>query len=321
MFKLAAILGLLGLAAATAVIIWSGWAEVVQAVASAGWGIVAVAGYHMLSQALSAASWQVLIPGKNRPSWLMFFYFIWIRASVNNLMPVARIGGEVAAVRVMIAHGMRKNIAIASTVVELTLSIVAVFTFVLTGVILFALRMNDHHLVAQLAWGVLFSMPAIAGLIAVQRIGFFTLLSRLFHLMFRDHWASLVGNGAALDRAVTTLYRRHGRIALTGAMQIVAWGMGSGEIALSLHFLGHPLPLWDNVMLEALIQGSASAAFAIPGALGVQEAGFLFFGGMLGLPHDTATALAVMRRCRDLLCYVPGLIIWQAHEGKKLLEK
>jgi len=72
-------------------------------------------------------------------------------------------------------------------------------------------------------------------------------------------------------------------------------------------------------MIEALIQGSATAAFAVPGALGVQEAGFLVFGGMLGLPAETAAALAVMRRCRDLICYAPALIAWQAHEGKKLL--
>jgi uncharacterized membrane protein YbhN (UPF0104 family) len=73
-------------------------------------------------------------------------------------------------------------------------------------------------------------------------------------------------------------------------------------------------------MIEALIQGAASAAFAVPGALGVQEAGFLVFGGMLGLPPEMAAALAVMRRCRDLICYAPGLIAWQAHEGKRLLK-
>ena len=72
-------------------------------------------------------------------------------------------------------------------------------------------------------------------------------------------------------------------------------------------------------MIEALIQGSVSAGFAIPAALGVQEAGFLVFGGMLGLPHDVAAALAVIRRCRDLLCYAPGLVVWQLHEGKRLL--
>ena len=138
--------------------------------------------------------------------------------------------------------------------------------------------------------------------------------------MFRDKWAAFAGNAARLDRAVASVYRRKRRAVLCGVLQFVAWGLGSIEVWLSLNFLGHPLPLGEAAMIEALIQGSASAAFAIPGALGVQEAGFLLFGGMLGLSPATAAALAVMRRCRDLLCYVPGLVVWQAHEGKRLLK-
>jgi putative membrane protein len=319
MFRLAALLGLLGLAVATGLIVWSGWAQVLQALAQAGIGILIVTLFHGISLIISSASWQVLVPGKNRPKLVMFIYFMWIRAAVNNLMPVARIGGEIAAVRMMTFYGMRKSVAIGSTVVELTISIAAIFLFVLTGVILFTMRVNDQHTVRQMLWGVLLSLPMIVLLIAVQRIGFFVLLSRLFRVAFRDKWIAMVSNAALLDRAVTTIYRRHNRVVACGIMQLIAWSLGSVEIWLALYFLGHSLPFIECVMLEALIQGSASAAFAVPGALGVQEAGFLVFGGMLGLSHETAAALAVIRRCRDLLFYAPGLVAWQMHEGKKLL--
>jgi uncharacterized membrane protein YbhN (UPF0104 family) len=139
--------------------------------------------------------------------------------------------------------------------------------------------------------------------------------------MFRDKWASMAGSAARLDRAVSTMYRRKGRALACALMQFAAWSLGAVEVWLALKFLGHPMPLIEAAMLEALIQGSASAAFAVPGALGIQEAGFLVFGGMLGVPSETAVALAVMRRCRDLLCYAPGLIAWQAHEGKRLFHK
>ena len=320
MFRLAAFLGLAGLAAATAVIVWSGWAQVADALAQAGWGIGIVALFHAVQLVVSSAGWRVLMPGKRRPSWAMFAYFMWVRASVNNLMPVARIGGEIAAVRLMTACGMRKNVAIAITVVELTLSIAAIFVFVALGVLAFALRVNDHDVVTQLAWGLALSAPIIGALVLVQKIGFFGLLSRVFRAMFRDKWAAFAGNAARLDRAVATVYRRKKRAVLCGLLQFVAWSLGAVEVWLSLNFLGHPLPLGEAAMIEALIQGSASAAFAIPGALGVQEAGFLLFGGMLGLSPTTAAALAVMRRCRDLLCYAPGLVVWQAHEGKRLLK-
>ena len=102
---------------------------------------------------------------------------------------------------------------------------------------------------------------------------------------------------------------------------MIAWFSGIGEIFLALHFLGHPLPLLQCFMIEALIQASSSVAFAVPGALGVQEAGFLLFGHMLGLSSDIAVALAVIRRCRDAIVFVPGLILWQVQEGRWLLKK
>ncbi|MDD3183613.1 MAG: hypothetical protein PHD48_12550, partial [Alphaproteobacteria bacterium] len=79
-----------------------------------------------------------------------------------------------------------------------------------------------------------------------------------------------------------------------------------------------PLPLVECMMIEALIQATSSAAFIVPGALGVQEAGFLLFGSMLGLTPEIAAALAVVRRCRDFILYIPGLVFWQIQEGRWL---
>ena len=319
MFRLAALLGLLGLAAATAAIVWSGWPQVEQALGEAGWGIAAIAAFHMISLLVSSAGWYALVPGARKPSLPMFVYFMWVRASVNNLMPVARIGGEVAAVRLMIAKGMDKNTAIAATVVELTLSIMAIFLFVLIGSVAFALHINNTDITRQLLWGIVLALPLLMGLIAVQRVGFFGLLLRLFRAAFRKKWLSLADDAAHLDHAVISLYKDRTRPVICFILQFTAWSLGSVEIWMGLRFLGHALPMAQALMIEALIQASASAAFAIPGALGVQEAGFLLFGAMLGLPPSIAGALAVMRRCRDLLCYAPALIFWQVHEGKKLL--
>lgn len=320
MFRWAAILGLAGLAIATGVIIWSGFAQVVDALSQAGWAIPAVAAFHFLPLAVASEGWRVLTPGKNKPSSLRFIYFMWIRAAINNLMPVARIGGEFAAVRLMTAYGMRRSAAIASTVVETTLSIGAIFVFVALGILLFAVRVNEADAVMQLMWGFVVMAPFLGAFIIVQRIGLFGVLLRIFRLFFRDKWKGLAGDAARLDKAVITLYRRRGRLFICALCQFVSWTLGTGEIWIALTFLGQPLPLLEAFMLEGVIQGTASAAFAVPGALGVQEAGFLVFGGMLGLPHDTAAALAIIRRCRDIICYGPGLIVWQIHEGRKLFK-
>lgn len=315
MLRLAALFGLIGLAIATGVIVWSGYAQVLQALEQAGWGIVWTSLFHIVPMILCVIGWQALMPGSRPPSRAYFFYVLWLRASVNNLMPVARIGGEILAVRVMMKHGIRKSLAIASTVVEITLSIVAQFVFVVIGVGLFLWRVSDANVALQLLLGLLLSAALIAGLIFVQRIGFFGLLDRLFSLMLRDKWRQFAGNVGQLDKAVHAMYRRGGRALWCGVMQFASWVACSIEIWLALYYLGHPLPLLECVMIEALIQATWAAAFFVPGALGVQEAGFLLFGHFLGLTPEVAAALAVIRRCRDLLLYVPGLVVWQIQEG------
>ena len=54
----------------------------------------------------------------------------------------------------------------------------------------------------------------------------------------------------------------------------------------------------------------------IPGALGVQEGGFLVVGAVLGIDGTTALALATARRLRDLIVFFPGLISWQRAEAR-----
>ena len=163
------------------------------------------------------------------------------------------------------------------------------------------MHVSDSGLGWKLAGGLLLSIPPIAGMIIVQRMGFFGLLDRIFNLMIRDKWKKFMGNAASLDRAVHTVYRRRRRVLICTFWQLMAWFLGTGEIWMSLYYLGHTLSLTQCFMIEALIQASASAAFVVPGALGVQEAGFLLFGRMLGLPSETAIAMALIRRCREIL--------------------
>ena len=50
-----------------------------------------------------------------------------------------------------------------------------------------------------------------------------------------------------------------------------------------------------------------NAAFAVPGQLGVQEGGYLVIGNLLGIPGDTAFAISLIARFRDLAIGIPFL--------------
>lgn len=319
MVRAAAFFGILGLALAIGLVIWQGYDQVLAAFAAAGWGILLANLFHIVPMVVASYAWILLWPGRRRPSLGFMTYVMWVRAGVNNLLPVARIGGEIVAARLLIKHGWRRAPAIASVVVETTVSVVTVFLLVIGGILLLTLHDPATSVLTRLVVGALVSLPIIILLALLQRYGAFSLLARLAHRMVGDRWRPLMRDTARLDRAVLTMYRRTGPLLASGFWMFFAWCLGAVEIWIAAAFLGQPLSLRDCLILEAMIQLASSAAFIMPAALGVQEGAFLFFGGMLGLPPEKALALALIRRCRDLILYVPALIVWSVQEGKSFL--
>jgi uncharacterized membrane protein YbhN (UPF0104 family) len=106
------------------------------------------------------------------------------------------------------------------------------------------------------------------------------------------------------------MYARRGAVASCLLWQCAGWAAGSIGIWLAACFLGRPIGALDAIAIEALIQAVSSAAFVIPGALGVQEGAFLLAGAAVGLDASAALALAASRRLRDLVIFFPGLAAW-----------
>jgi uncharacterized membrane protein YbhN (UPF0104 family) len=71
-------------------------------------------------------------------------------------------------------------------------------------------------------------------------------------------------------------------------------------------------------MLESATQAVRHLAFAIPGGIGAQEAGFVLFGQLFGIDADVALAVSLAKRLREVLCGLPSLISWQWLEARRL---
>jgi uncharacterized membrane protein YbhN (UPF0104 family) len=54
-----------------------------------------------------------------------------------------------------------------------------------------------------------------------------------------------------------------------------------------------------------------SAGFAVPGAVGIQEGGFVLVCGLFGVPAQAALALSVLKRLREVLVGIPAVVVWQ----------
>jgi len=150
----------------------------------------------------------------------------------------------------------------------------------------------------------------------VQHASPFERATRMLNHATSGKLAALVGQSAHIDQSIKLIWRRRAVVLrylfFWQPLQFVATAL---EIWVALHFLGVRVSYTEAVVIEGLIQAVSSAAFFVPGALGVQEGGFIVIGGALGLDPPTCLALAGARRIRDLLIYVPGLVAWQVAES------
>jgi len=135
---------------------------------------------------------------------------------------------------------------------------------------------------------------------------------RIFRQTFAITYAleviGLAVAGAGLAQALAGLaLARRGDILTLRAL-------GAGEAAVALALLGHPLPLADVVAMESIIFAIRSAAFVIPGAIGVQEGGYVLVGAALGLSPELALAVSLLKRGRELTLGLAALVVWHLVE-------
>ncbi|MGB8526972.1 MAG: TIGR00374 family protein, partial [Rhodoplanes sp.] len=83
-------------------------------------------------------------------------------------------------------------------------------------------------------------------------------------------------------------------------------------------FMGRPVGWAEALVIESLIDAVRGAAFAVPGALGAQEGGLIVLCALFGIPPNEALALSLVKRAADVALGLPGLLVWQVAEGRRL---
>src|SRR5262249_24752068 len=111
---------------------------------------------------------------------------------------------------------------------------------------------------------------------------------------------------------------RHGNVFTVVLLHFAALLSGSFEVWFALRLFGHPVSAADAVIMESMCQALRTLAFVIPAGLGVQEAGLVIFGHLLGVSSELALAVSLAKRLREVLCGLPGLASWQWVEGRRL---
>jgi len=187
----------------------------------------------------------------------------------------------------------------------------AQIVFALVGVMLLGAEashsQNAVRTSALIASG--FLAVQVGGFYLIQRRGFFGKLLRMITRFSSErNWPRIMNQAEAIDRGVRAIYCRRLAVASSFAWSLAGWFVGTGEVYLIAMMIGAPLSWSESLLLESLGQAIRGAGFAIPGALGIQESGYLLLAPLAGLPPSAALALSLAKRTRELLLGLPGLL-------------
>jgi putative membrane protein len=314
----AALIALVGIAAGVGLIALQDLDRLGGLMLGAGWGIAVVTIAHLVPMAASALAWRAATQPIWRAPYSVYLWGRLVRESLNALLPVLQVGGDFAGARVLVFHNARPVHAVASVLVDVTIEFLTQIVFTAIGLCLLLFK-GGGDMVRWGFLGLLISVAAAAGFLIAQRKGLFKLVERLGDILSRQlAWPGLTAL-ATLHDTIGSIYRHRSAVASAMAWHLVSWIVGAIEVWLALRFLDAELSFQSALVIECLGQAVRSAAFFVPGGLGVQEGGFMAVGALFGLGPEVGLSVSLIKRIREIGLGVPALIAWQALEGRRLI--
>lgn len=272
--------------------------------------IMAICVYRVVTLVLNARAWQLLLPPASPARLPTLLRLRWIGESVNGLLPVAQVGGDVARASLVSARGVPGADAAATMIADLSAGIITQVIFALGGAMVFA----DLHVAASTSSQTLVTLGiAVVPLLAIVVLHLFGRRVASFmagRSSTRGRLAKLAGGLARLDEALTALLARDRAMAASLVWHLVAWISQVGETWLLLWLVGAPISLAAAFAIESMATAARGGAFFIPGGMGVQEMAVVSTARSLGVDLDIALALGIAKRAREILVGAPGLVAW-----------
>jgi len=301
----AIVAALAGLAVAVWFVLHVGFASVMSAAAAVGWsGFAILCLYALAMAAVLGAAWYALTPSAPLHT------FVWgriVRDAAGEVLPFSQLGGILIGVRALILRGLPAPQAFASSIVDVTTEMMAQIVFILIGVALFR-----TGLPAAAIAGIVFVLMGALAFIVMQRRGL-VLVNRLAERFL----PGAARQTRAFHDAVEAIYAHPARLASSSAIHLAGWILSGAGVWLTVKLIGGRLDFAGAVAIEAVLCALRSAAVFVPGALGVQEAGYALLLPLFGLPAEMGLAVSLLKRAREIAIGVPVLLTWQGLEGRR----
>ncbi|WP_375383121.1 lysylphosphatidylglycerol synthase domain-containing protein [uncultured Sphingomonas sp.] len=271
--------------------------------------------------ALLGAAWLAAAPGEGPARLWLFGWARMVREAVSDLLPFSQLGGIVVSARTLGHGGVPIPIVWGSLLADLVTEMASQVALTLLGLALMVSILagpgaGSGELRPLVVGGVALMVAITAGFFFAQRHGL-ALLGRLAAKLLPGSVASM----AQIEGARAHVFSRPRRIAAAFVLNLLAWTATVGGVWLALRLMGAPLSFGRTLSLEVMIFTLRSVAFAVPGAIGFQEAGYTLAAPLLGLPVEAALALSLAKRARDVAIGLPSLLVWQLSEARAIVSR
>ena len=306
-----------GLTVGTGLVAYFGFSEVAQALFTVRWtGFLTIVVFHLALTAMLGVCWYLLAPQSAPLRAFVFGRFV--RDSGAEILPLSQVGGFVMGARAAILLGLPSAVAIASTIVDLTLEMIAQLSYTALGLCILSAQRPNNHLIAWAALGFVLALLTAIVFILVQRHGFTVLENMLRRVPHR--WAEGVATRLPpIQRVIHEIYRRPSAFWSAGFLHFSLWVASSLEAWIALRLMGVKLSIGSVIAIESLLYAVRSMAFVVPSAFGIQEGVYVLLGIWFGFGPEIALALSLLKRARDFVIGVPALLTWQILESRRLV--
>jgi glycosyltransferase 2 family protein len=288
-----------------------------EAITRLGWtGFGAIIAFHLALVALLGLAWWQVARFATTARVRCFVWARLIRDAAGEALPFSQLGGYVLGARAASLCGVPGEVAAATTVVDLTMELVAKLPYMLIGLALLTVIRPHNHLLWPILGGTLLLAIAAWLFIIVQARGT-RLIERLGTRIAARWYANRPASALSLQETIQGAYARQADIARSLLTHLAAWILSAFEIWLPLWFMGDRIGFAPAIVIDSLLVAIRGFAFVVPNAIGVQEGVYVMLGGLFGITPSVALALSLLRRGRDFAIGIPALIAWQALEGRR----
>ncbi len=304
------VLFLAGATALIAITLHAGMIPVLQAVAALQFsGLAVITLLHLPVIALMGLAWWLI--GRPAARAGAFVVARLARDAVAETLPFSQLGGFVGGVRMLVLTGSRALDASLSLFADLLAEFGAKLFYTLAGLLVLAWLLPHAPLLRPFSLALAAAFLA-AGAVVLLRRRLRMALNRLALWALRKTLPA----GDVAERDFASVFTP-AHILPSFVVHALCWLLGAAEAWITFRLMGVEASLGQALVVDSLVTAFRTLGFLVPGALGIQEAGYVIVCALFGISPAQAIAFSLARRARDIVIGLGGLGLWQTLEIRK----